>query len=131
MKKIFLVRGMHCASCARNIENSVKKLKCIKSAVVNFATSRLYAETEGDVSDDEIMGAICRAGDYKAYSEEKTKKTKAGEEQKMIFLVQGLDNPHCAMTIKNALKKIGVEKVNLNINTRKASITSDVEKEKI
>src|SRR3989344_9561755 len=71
-KKIFSIRGMHCASCARNIERAVKKLKGVKTAVVNLATNRLYAETEEgeNVSDSEIMKAVCRAGDYKAYSEE-------------------------------------------------------------
>ena len=48
MKKIYKIEGMHCASCARNIENSVKKLKEIKSCSVNFATKKLYVEGEAN-----------------------------------------------------------------------------------
>ncbi len=136
MKRIFTIAGMHCASCARNIENSVKKIKGIKSAVVNFATNKLYAETEGNVSDDEIMNAICRAGDYKAYSketgrlQEEKPKVKEGKEQKTAFIVKGLDNPHCAMTIKKALEKIGAKNIELNVNLQKASAIANKEEMK-
>ncbi|MBI2046830.1 heavy metal translocating P-type ATPase [Candidatus Pacearchaeota archaeon] len=138
MKRIFMISGMHCASCARNIENSVKKIKGVGSASVNFATRKLYVEIEdgNDVSDDEIMNAICRAGDYKAYSEEtgelkKEKPTaKEGREQKTTFIVKGLDNPHCAMTIQKALEKIGAKNIQLNINLQKASAIANKEEMK-
>ena len=137
-KRIFSIRGMHCASCARNIEKAVKKLKGVKSAVVNFATRKLYAEIEDgkDISDDEIMNAVCRAGDYKAYGEktgelqEKKPTAKEGKEQKTTFIVKGLDNPHCAMTIKKALEKIGAKSIQLNINLQKASAIASKEEMK-
>ena len=45
MKKIILkISGMHCASCAANIENALKKEEGIKSANVNFASEKLYLE---------------------------------------------------------------------------------------
>lgn len=40
MKKIFNVSGMHCASCALNIEKDLQKLKGVKSASVNFASEK-------------------------------------------------------------------------------------------
>src|SRR3989344_2045044 len=113
MKKIFKIQGMHCASCASNIEKAVKKLNGVREANVNFATKKLY--TEGNVDNGEIIRAVSRVGDYKATSENGEKKEKS--ETIKVFLVKGLDNPHCAMTIERALKKIGVEKVELNINT--------------
>jgi len=127
MKKIFKIQGMHCASCASNIEKAVKKLNGVREANVNFATKKLY--TEGNVDNGEIIRAVSRVGDYKATSENGEKKEKS--ETIKVFLVKGLDNPHCAMTIERALKKIGVEKVELNINTHKATLTSEIEKEKI
>ncbi len=72
-KKIFLIEGMHCASCARNIETSVNKLKEIKNAYVNFATKKLYVEAEL-VDDKKVINAVSNAGDYKAFPEEETGK---------------------------------------------------------
>ena len=74
MKQIFLIEGMHCASCARNIENSVNKLKEVKNAYVNFATKKLYVEAE-HIDDKKIMKSVSDAGDYKAFPEEETGKT--------------------------------------------------------
>ena len=73
MKKIFLIEGMHCASCARNIENSVKKLNEVKNAYVNFATKKLYVEADY-VDDKKIMKAISDAGDYNTFPENETEK---------------------------------------------------------
>src|SRR5512136_2435011 len=38
------IAGMHCASCALNIENSLKKVDGVSRAVVNFATEKAYVE---------------------------------------------------------------------------------------
>lgn len=75
MKKIFRIEGMHCASCAMNIENSVKKITGVTNASVNFAARKLYVDA-GDAADGEILKAVSRAGDYKAVSE------KSGESEK-------------------------------------------------
>ena len=40
MKKIYKIKGMHCASCARNIERSVKKVRGVTNASVNFANKK-------------------------------------------------------------------------------------------
>ena len=41
IKTILKLSGMYCASCAVNIENSLKKEAGIKSANVNFALEKL------------------------------------------------------------------------------------------
>src|SRR4030042_5445995 len=43
-KTILEITGMHCASCAANIENALKKEAGIKTANVNFASEKLYLE---------------------------------------------------------------------------------------
>ncbi|MBZ1349004.1 MAG: heavy metal translocating P-type ATPase [Candidatus Liptonbacteria bacterium] len=54
-KKITLkISGMHCASCAANIENALKKEAGVKSANINFASEKLYLEF------DEIETSIAR-----------------------------------------------------------------------
>ena len=39
-EEVFLIDGMTCASCAINVENAVKKLDGIESAVVNLTTEK-------------------------------------------------------------------------------------------
>ena len=46
-KKIYLnigIKGMHCASCAVNIEKALQKEPGVKSANVNYATEKAYIE---------------------------------------------------------------------------------------
>jgi Cu+-exporting ATPase len=38
------ITGMHCASCALNVENSLKKVEGVSRAAVNFATEKAYVE---------------------------------------------------------------------------------------
>jgi P-type Cu+ transporter len=45
-KIILEIFGMHCASCAANIENALKKEAGIASANINFASEKLYLEFE-------------------------------------------------------------------------------------
>ncbi|MCX6742249.1 MAG: heavy metal translocating P-type ATPase [Candidatus Pacearchaeota archaeon] len=83
VKKIFTVQGMHCASCAKNIENAVSKIKGINSAFVNFAAGKLYVES--NVADLEILKIVEKLG-YNAIPAGETKKKdkKAGHEHGKI-----------------------------------------------
>jgi P-type Cu+ transporter len=71
MKKVKItIHGMHCASCASNIEKSLKKISGVKSARVSLLLKKGTVEYEDSVSDDELKKAVARAG-YKAVSIEK------------------------------------------------------------
>lgn len=71
MKKIKVaITGMHCASCANNIEKSVGKLSGVKSCSVSLMTRKGIIECEDSVKDEEIKKAVERAG-YKVASIEK------------------------------------------------------------
>ena len=122
---------MHCIGCEKSIERAVKKIKGVENVKVNLLAKKAYVE--GNFKDEELKKAVSKIGNYKAYSEEdeKDKGNKRREEETRVFLVKGLDNPHCAMVIEKALKKTGVEKTYLNINTHKATVTSSLPKEKI
>ena len=56
--KIYTVKGMDCAGCAREVETGVTKLDGVKSARVDFASSTLHLE--GDVAFD-VLEARVRA----------------------------------------------------------------------
>ncbi|MDP1538975.1 MAG: cation transporter, partial [bacterium] len=63
MKKIILkISGMHCVSCARNIEAQVKKHPGVYSVNVNFATSQMFVEGEESVSEDDLKTIVEKLG---------------------------------------------------------------------
>lgn len=65
MKKLKLkIEGMHCASCAANIERSLKKIPGVKNAVVSLMTKKGFVEIEetSNISDDDLSKAVSRTG---------------------------------------------------------------------
>ena len=71
MKKIKItINGMHCASCASNVEKSLKKVPGVKNANVSLMLKKGTAECEDSVSEDEIKNAVVRTG-YKISNIEK------------------------------------------------------------
>ena len=63
MKKAKIeINGMHCASCASNIERSLKKTPGVKSASVSLLLKKATAECEDSVSREEIEKAVKRTG---------------------------------------------------------------------
>lgn len=68
MKKIkLIIEGMHCASCASNIERSLRKVNGVKEANVNLMLRKGFVEAEDKVSNDELKKAVSRTG-YKVVS---------------------------------------------------------------
>lgn len=68
MKKVKItIEGMHCASCANNVEKSLKKIKGVKEANVNAVIKKGFVEIDDSVSEEELKKAVSKAG-YKALS---------------------------------------------------------------
>jgi len=66
MKKVKIsITGMHCSSCASNIERSLKKIPGVKEVTVSLMTNKGFVECDDKVSDEELKKAVARAG-YKA-----------------------------------------------------------------
>jgi len=61
---VFLVEGMHCAGCARNIDKAVRALPGVLGVRVNNATARVSVEWRGHGATGlpQILGAVTRAG---------------------------------------------------------------------
>ncbi|MDD5465529.1 MAG: heavy metal translocating P-type ATPase [Candidatus Omnitrophica bacterium] len=68
MEKVVLnISGMHCVSCASNIEAALKRLPGVFSARVNFATEKAYIEFEPQkLKPADLIAAVGKAG-YKAF----------------------------------------------------------------
>lgn len=62
MSKIKLtIEGMHCASCASNIERAVKKVKGVKDVTVSLMTNKCFVEME-NADREEIKKAVGKVG---------------------------------------------------------------------
>jgi Cu+-exporting ATPase len=91
MKKIILeISGMHCVNCARTIEKSVKRVKGVKDAAVNFAADSAQIEfDENKTNIEEIKKAVEDAG-YKA--EEVKEAGIDGETERQTKEIKELEN---------------------------------------
>ena len=68
MKKLKLsISGMHCGSCAGNIERSLKKVSGVREVRANAITNKAFVEIDDKTSEDEMKKAVARAG-YKVVS---------------------------------------------------------------
>ena len=63
MKKLKLtIEGMHCASCASNIEKSLRKVHGVKEVSVSLMLKKGTVEVEDFVSEEDLKKAVARAG---------------------------------------------------------------------
>jgi Cu+-exporting ATPase len=73
IKKTIPIAGMHCASCASNIESSLKKLSGVSAVNVNFATEKATVEFDENMTkENEINNTIEKLG-YKVIGENEKK----------------------------------------------------------
>jgi Cu+-exporting ATPase len=66
IKKIFSIKGMHCASCVLIIEKSLKNIEGVSDASVNLVTEKAVVEYDSSkTTDEKIISAVANVG-YKA-----------------------------------------------------------------
>lgn len=66
MKKIKIsIEGMHCASCASNIEKSIRKVNGVSNVSVSLMTKKAIVEADDSLSNEDLKKAVERTG-YKA-----------------------------------------------------------------
>ncbi|MDD2646368.1 MAG: heavy metal translocating P-type ATPase [Patescibacteria group bacterium] len=70
MKKIFKIIGMHCASCAVNIEQFLGRQAGIKSVSVNFAQETVLVEFEPNQSNAQLIKDLIATLGYRAIEHE-------------------------------------------------------------
>ena len=61
-KATIIIKGMHCASCAGNIEKSLSKVKGIKNIRVALLIKKGYADCDDNVTADDIKNAVKKTG---------------------------------------------------------------------
>jgi P-type Cu+ transporter len=68
MKKIKInISGIHCGSCAGNIERALKKVKGVNEVNVSPITNKAFVEIDDKTSEEEMKKAVSKAG-YKVVS---------------------------------------------------------------
>lgn len=67
-KTIIKIKGMHCASCAMNIENALEKLSDTE-ATVNYASEKATVEHPENITEEKIIKTIRDTG-YDVYEDE-------------------------------------------------------------
>jgi Cu+-exporting ATPase len=110
------IEGMHCASCALNIEKALGKAQGVKSVSVNFATEKAYVDFDP---------AVISWGDIEEVIHNTGYEVRA-ELEKVLLPVGGMHCASCAANIEKALRKTdGVKEASVNLASEQASVVFD------
>lgn len=125
-KEILKIRGMHCASCVKKVEDSVLKIPGVKSCLVNLPLAQMSLEfDEKTVSLSEVEKEVKKLG-YDLIIPFAFAKATAGKEV-LTLRVIGMNNPHCAQIVEKTVNSIeGVDEVKLDFGLEKAIISFDL-----
>jgi P-type Cu+ transporter len=106
------ISGMNCASCALNIEKSLKNLEGVGEAQVNLGTEEATVEYDSEkLNLSQLESAVEDAG-YGVINE------------KVTIKIGGMSCAMCVQAIEDALNKIGgVGQVTVNLAAEKAYVT--------
>jgi Cu+-exporting ATPase len=106
------VSGMSCASCALNVEKSLKNLEGVEEAHVNIGTEKATVEYDSEkLNLPKLEKAVEEAG-YDVVNE------------KVILKIGGMSCVMCVKAIEDALGKLdGISKVTVNLTAEKAYVT--------
>lgn len=87
-KKVsFPVSGMHCASCASNIQRILKRVPGVLEAHVNYASEQASVETSDSVTNDQLKDAVSSLG-YTAHFEEDANTVVETEKKKELLALK-------------------------------------------
>ena len=61
MKKVkIIINGMHCASCASNVERSLKKIQGVKEVNVSVIGKKAFVEIDEKTSQEDLKKAVAK-----------------------------------------------------------------------
>lgn len=106
------ISGMHCASCALNVEKSLQELEGVGEAQVNFGTEKATIEYDPKKLKLQDLEKTVENVGFSVVNE------------KVIIKVGGMTCAMCVQAIEGILGKItGVSEVNVNLAAEKAYVT--------
>ena len=113
------ILGMHCASCARTIETSLKDLDAVQDASVNFAADSARVSYDDSRASREDLAQAVRDAGYDV--------AEAGGT--CTLSVTGMSCQSCAQTITKSLNSLdGVREANVNFAAEQAAVKYDADR---
>ncbi len=112
-KKIELaISGMHCASCAINLEKGLSTADGVSDTQVNFGTGKAVVQYDPSLTNPAMLTRAVEKTGYGVINDQVT------------IRIGGMTCAICAQTIETALNKLeGVESVTVNLGTERAYVT--------
>jgi P-type Cu+ transporter len=108
---------MTCASCATAVQRTVSKLDGVKRAEVNLSTEKLTLELNTDLDFKTIQQAVEKAG-YGL--------VEPTQIRQVDLDIEGMTCASCSAAVERAIKKQnGVQSINVNLTTNKATLSYD------
>lgn len=113
--KKFKITGMTCASCSNAVDRAVKKLDGVTEQNVNLVTELMTVTFDDNkLTEADLIKAVEKAG-YEA--------SEVSDSKEVTIPIAGMTCASCAQAVERALGKLdGIESVNVNLATEKASI---------
>ena len=113
VKKTYNVEGMHCASCARNIEKELENLEGVNKGLVNLTNEKLVLEFDDKLVNEEMIIDVIAGIGFKILEESTVLKLK----------IEGMHCASCSSNIEKTLKETnGIIECVVNLTTETAKI---------
>ena len=131
MKKIYKLRNLHCADCARSLQETIQNFENVQYASINFVTEKFEIEIE-DVKFEETMIKVRKLiSDFSkkvVLQEDSAQKIETDREtNKLCFKIRGCKCPKCAKKITDALKRLKeVSDATIDQSNRKLFVSINV-----
>lgn len=120
-KETVKIEGMHCASCARYVENASSVVEGVKSSNVNLATEKMtVVYDEKVVSMADIALAVKKAG-YEVVQDL--------EVEKKLLQIEGMTCASCAKAVEKVTTRLnGVKEATINLAQETLNVSYDSSK---
>lgn len=123
MKKVFEIRGMHCAGCTSSVKRAVEALNGVEEADVVLMTEKVVVTfTDTAVPFERLSEAVAHAG-FELLAPDQSKK---------MFRVDGMTCTACVASVEKTIKDVkGITDARVNLSTGTASVEGYLEPDTI
>ena len=123
-KRVYILEGIDCASCAAKIEAKVRSMPEVAFASVSFATKQLrVSANDQDALLPKMQAAIDAIED--GVTLVPRKRGPAGVSATRTYLLEGLDCANCAAKVEAGVKEMdGVDDVSITFATRQMKLSA-------